>query len=411
MNRDVLGGQPTGFARARAVADAVLFEGYVLYPYRACAPKNRLRWQFGVLAPTGSDPWETSSAQTECLAVPCGAMPSLAVRIRFLQAERRPARGPGEPPWDEGVVREVDARAALVPGAALTFPFHVAGRESQERVRRALSGILRIEAGRPPGTDGLLKVRVRVENHTAGPVTPRSEMLLGSLIGTHTLLAADHARLLSLTDPPEWAAQAAAGCDNRHTWPVLIDDTTVLSSPIILADRPRVAPESPADLYDATEIDELLTLRTLTLTDEEKRAARATDARAAAIVDHAETMTGPALERLHGTLRRPATADTPDRPQDTGAGTAAPAPEEEQGVAVPGGRAVPGVRLRLRPGSRRADAQDMFLRGRTARVAAIRRDVDGATHLAVILDDDPAADLHASVGRHWYFAPDEVELL
>ena len=53
------------------IADAVLYEGYVLYPYRASAPKNRLRWQVGLVAPrsfaeaAGSDPWFT---QTECLA-------------------------------------------------------------------------------------------------------------------------------------------------------------------------------------------------------------------------------------------------------------------------------------------------------------------------------------------------------
>ncbi|MQY10139.1 hypothetical protein SRB5_02450 [Streptomyces sp. RB5] len=374
------GGEPAGFARARAVADAVLFEGYVLYPYRASAPKNRLRWQFGVLAPPGADSSETSANRTELLAVPCGAAPALAVRVRFLQAERRPDDGSGQPPWDEGVVREIDARTSLVDGAALTVPFRTDGER--------LSGVLRIDVS---GTDQLLKVRLQVENLTPGPVAPRSEMLLGSLIGTHTLIAADRARLLSLADPPDWAAEAAAGCDNRHTWPVLLDDTTALASPIILEDRPRVSPESPADLYDATEIDELLMLRTLTLTDDEKREARATDARAAAVVDRAESLTGPELERLHGALRR--------------------TPEDDGGVAVPGGRAVPGTRVRLCPGSRRADAQDMFLDGRTARVAAVLHDFDGATHLAVTFDDDPVAELHAAMGRHWYFAPDEVELL
>ena len=36
---------------ARAIADAVLYEGYVLFPYRAAALKNRYRWQWGVLVP------------------------------------------------------------------------------------------------------------------------------------------------------------------------------------------------------------------------------------------------------------------------------------------------------------------------------------------------------------------------
>jgi hydrogenase maturation protease len=54
---------------------------------------------------------------------------------------------------------------------------------------------------------------------------------------------------------------------------------SILSSPIILYDYPKVAPESPGDLFDATEIDEILTLRILALTDEEKREMAAIDSR------------------------------------------------------------------------------------------------------------------------------------
>src|SRR3954452_5946711 len=96
------------FEAARRVADAVLLEGYVLYPYRASAPKNRVRWQFGVLAPPGADPSETSFAQTECLVTP-GTAPALALRVRFLQVRTRE----GGPPWDEGAVREIDAHTPL----------------------------------------------------------------------------------------------------------------------------------------------------------------------------------------------------------------------------------------------------------------------------------------------------------
>lgn len=405
---------PTGFERARAVADAVLFEGYVLYPYRASAPKNRLRWQFGVLAPPGADPSETSHAQTECLLVSRSAAPDVVVRVRFLQIQRRYARAPEKQPWDEGVVREIDAGASLVPGVTMTVPFEVPGAEEEGRRRWGLSGVLRMRADRLPGPYDLLKVRVRVENRTVGPVTPRPEMLCRSLVGTHTLLAAVQGRFLSLTDPPAWAAAAGAGCDNQHAWPVLIDDSTLLSAPIILGDRPRIAPESPVDLHDGTEIDELLTLRTMTLTDAEKDEARRTDERAAAIIEHAEAVTPAVLERLHGVLRGPRRRPEADTGTDTGRGTPAtgrPVRPSGGAVRVSGGWAGPGSRVRLRPGERRADAQDMFLCDRTARVAAVLEDVDGRTHLAVTLDDDPAADLHESVGRHWYFAPDEVELL
>ena len=39
---------------ARQVADAVLYEGYLLYPSRATSSKNQIRWQFGVLGPDGA---------------------------------------------------------------------------------------------------------------------------------------------------------------------------------------------------------------------------------------------------------------------------------------------------------------------------------------------------------------------
>ena len=66
--------------------------------------------------------------------------------------------------------------------------------------------------------------------------------------------------------------------------------------------------------------------------------------------------------------------------------------------------------MRLQPG-RRADAQDMFLAGQEARVSAVHVDLDGETHVAVTLVDDPAADLHDWYGRYLYFAPDELEPL
>ena len=83
---------------------------------------------------------------------------------------------------------------------------------------------------------------------------------------------------VSLLEPPPEFQEAAAACSNVGTWPVLAGEPgqrdTVLSSPIILYDYPQIAPESPGDLFDGTEIDEILSLRILTLTDEEKSAMR-----------------------------------------------------------------------------------------------------------------------------------------
>jgi hypothetical protein len=79
--------------------------------------------------------------------------------------------------------------------------------------------------------------------------------------------------------------------------------TTVLSSPIILEDYPRVAPESPGDLFDGGEIDQLLILNILALTDEEKVEMAASDPRAREILERTEALTPDQLMALHGTIR------------------------------------------------------------------------------------------------------------
>jgi hypothetical protein len=194
-------------------------------------------------------------------------------------------------------------------------------------------------------------------------------------------------------------------------------DDVVLASPIILYDHPALAPESAGALFDSTEIDEILTLRVLALTEAEKAEARATDAHAAAIIDRCEQMSPAQLQRLHGVFRDPhgmatatlAGAANPDVPWWDPAADAAVRPERDA-VVVAGARVAKGSVVRLRPG-RRADAQDLFFAGQTARVAAVHRDVDGQTHVAVVLVDDPAADLHDWYGRYLYFAPDEIEPL
>jgi hypothetical protein len=84
---------------------------------------------------------------------------------------------------------------------------------------------------------------------------------------------------------------------------------------------------------------------------------------------------------------------------------------ETDHVLVDGVRVARHSRVVMRPGTRRADAQDLFLAGREAIVEAVLHDVDGQVHLAVLPVDDPASDLQRQHGRFLYFAPDEVEPL
>ena len=451
----------------RRVADAVLYEGYILYPYRASAQKNRSRWQFGVLMPpayAAADPSETTTARAECVFTRDGE-PSVDVVVRFLQVQRRTCPGPGAPDtWDEAVEREV---SATVAGAALfgdgtATPFGIPGGQEQEvtadgnviRVRRALRGVVTVRATELPGPWQAARLTVGVTNQTAAglgapdspvpdspvlgsavpdsavpdsaaPDSPvlgsRAQALPAALVAAHMIITISGGAFVSMTDPPEWAAPAVSECENAGCWPVLAgppgERNVLLASPIILPDHPEVARESPGELYDGTEIDEILTLRTLALTDEEKEAARATDPRAAALIDRVESLDGAALQRLHGTMRGWQGSPPAEAREDGGTGEVPWwDPEADQSVSpstdsvlVAGQRLARGNLVTLRPGARRADAQDMFLVGRTALVEAVLLDVDDQPYLAVTLTDDPAADLHASHGRFLYFSPDEVE--
>jgi hypothetical protein len=451
------------FERARKIADAVLYEGYVLYPYRASAAKNRVRWQWGVLAP---ESWcaataaEASWLETQCLLETHGD-DAVAGRVRFLHVESRVVErsaGGGEfsaveslevggelwTTWDEAVEHEVDFTIGIgagAGGAETVIPFTFAGEETIQRlsgadgeavgrvVRRRLPIEGRVRAGwvTLEGPYPLVRLRVRVENTTAWDdlAAPREAAIRASFVGTHTLLESRDAPFLSLVDPPEWAGRATRDCENVRTWPILAGETgdrhLVLSAPIILYDHPEIAPESPGDLFDATEIDEILSLRTMTLTEDEKREARSTDPRAAAILDRVDAMPPEILERLHGAIRElrpvrspataPRAADPSELPPWWDPGADASVSPETDAIEIAGVRVARGSRLRLRPGLRRADAQDMFLAGKTARVEAVLFDVDDQRYLAVTLEEDPAADLQQAHGRFLYFAPDEVEPL
>jgi hypothetical protein len=400
----------SALAAARAVADAVLYEGYLLYPYRASAVKNRSRWQFGVLGPPEAAPSagaEPPSLSLQCLLIPAVRQGAVTIHLRFLQVQGRAVLDTSGAPvhtlttggqtlfdWDEAVEHEITLPDVPLTGAA-QFPVAVPGGADDERLpegvirrwRRPLTARVRtaVEA------DGdLLRLTVSVTNEHPQPVTGKDEATRRSLVGTHLLLAARDATFVSLIDPPPAAADAAARCRPDRCWPVLAGaDDLLLGAPIILYDHPAVAAQSPGELFDLTEIDEILTLRVMTMTDAEKAEARATDERARAIVDRCDSLGPSDLERLHG-----AWLDAPDDPS----------------VMIGGVRVAEGSLVRVRP-TRRADAQDLFFDGQVARVTAVVSDVDGDTHVALVLVDDPAADLHDWYGRYFYFAPDELEPL
>lgn len=449
---------------ANPVADAVLYEGYVLYPYHSSSGKNqtRSRWQFGVLVPPSyldSDTGEHAAARTECLLEE-RVDPALRIRVRFLQLQTRTVQAGDDSTgyqtveqlrcddrallgWDEAVDRHTDLSVSLAELAAstageTTFEIGAPGGVAHESVRDAtgvrgrivretwpVSGRLRLSAEALPGPYGVQRLRAVLENASdwdaAG--SGREEALRYSMIAAHTVFALDGGQFISLLEPPEWAKGYVDGCVNEHTWPVLVGEQgstdVLLSSPIILYDYPMIAPESQGDYCDATEMDEMLTLRTLTLTDEEKREARATDPKAANIIDRADHLPPELMERLHGVVRymqpakteEPGTAEeilmNPDVPWWDPGADASVSPETDS-VMIAGRPVARGSRVMLQPGLRRADAQDMFLQGQVATVQAVLFDVDGDKYLAVAIDNDPGADMQIAHGRFRYFSPDEV---
>ena len=296
------------------IAAAVLYEGYLLYPYRASALKNRQRFNWGVLYPrdyagrqTGAD---ACSMRAECL-VRAGAESVIRVRIRFLHLIACELNGQ---PWQGAMEREIAAPAASVTELTFgprvqTVAFH--GMPDQQDVDVTVAVVAeQIEAG-------VYKICVCVSNSTDCNCETREQALLQSLVSTHAILFTAGAEFISLLEPSPELRSAANRCNNNGFWPILAGEEgshdAMLVSPIILYDYPQIAPESPGALFDGGEIDEILSLRIMTLTDEEKRAMRESDGRAQEILDRTDAMPPEQFMKLHGVLRSLRSAEG-DRP-------------------------------------------------------------------------------------------------
>jgi hypothetical protein len=318
------------------VAQAVLYEGHVLWPYRRSALKNRERWTFGRLHPQAHRaPGDAATLQAQTLLEVDGPAP-VTVTLRFLHLVERAVQRDGAGglesvdsldvdgeryvAWDEATERHVTVETVRAAGRQRrTFRIE-AGREEEPildargrpagalvRTWRALEGCVDVEW--ESVEPALARMTIRVTNTTPWP-QPEVRLLACTLLATHlVLVVAEGGRWISLTDPPVAWAQAAAACENIGSWPVLVGEpgerSTVLAAPIVLYDYPQIAPESPGDFFDATEIDEMLVLNVLGLTDDERREMAASDPRAREIVERCARLSADDLMRLHGVLRDP----------------------------------------------------------------------------------------------------------
>jgi hypothetical protein len=340
--------------KAEKIGTAILYEGYMLYPYRPSAIKNRQRCGFGTLFPESCQEVvrcaEACRNITQCLVTTTAPPVLITILVRFLHMRKRTvhARMPdGEPrfrpveslvvdgrllqSWDEAVERAVHTEVELAglllepcivpfefPESADTVELRDGGGEVVGLITRAqcpVSGEVRVGAERL--RDSLHRLTVEFVNTTPAASGDRDVALSCSLASAHTILAVRGGEFISLLDPPEPLREAAAGCSNAGLYPVLVGDpgdrNVVLSSPIILYDYPQIAPESAGDFFDSTEIDELLTLRVMTLTDKEKNEIRSADDRTRRLLERTETNVREQLMRTHGLMRnlRPMKDTTP----------------------------------------------------------------------------------------------------
>lgn len=411
-------------AMVDSIVRAVLYEGYILYPYRR-GTKNQHRWTFGGLFPRAYREaighLEPCMAQTQCL-LRGNDRTKLSVNVRFLQLIERTVRTPAGTQldqievngkryqsWQEATERSVSLELVLrerkreahfeLPASEATEPLldenqhHAA---NLVRTQRAIAGTANVNV--EDLQEEVFKLTVRVQNQT--PLDDpkslgREQALLHSMASTHIVMSVTDGEFVSQIDPPEALKHLSAQCKNIGVWPVLVGEPgetdCLLASPIILYDYPQVAPESPGDLFDGTEIDEILSLRIMTLTDEEKRDVADLDERGAAMLQRTERLAREQLMRLHGTMRPPRSV---------------------QAVHVRNAELRVGDRVLLNPRGQ-ADAFDLILRGKTATITAIEQDYENRIHLAVTVDDDPGADIGAAgqIGHRFYFGLNDVEPL
>jgi hydrogenase maturation protease len=314
-------------SRADQVAKAVLYEGYMLYPYRPSSVKNRQRFNFGVLYPQAyseaQDDTDACRLRTECLVRGTGDT-LLEERLRFLQLQLRYSQhddiAPMSEGWQEAVEREVALPAltfAEIATRSVRHSFGFPGQTTTDADLENEAQIVRRRTGlcgeavivTQQLQDNLFKVAVDVRNtsvfETSNPT--RENALLQSFVSMHAVLGVSGGEFVSLLEPPPELQEVAAQCQNIGVWPVLVGDAsqrdTLLASPIILYDYPQIAPESGGDLFDGTEIDEILSLRIMTLTDEEKREIRGFDDRVRHILERTDNMPAEQFMKLHGAVR------------------------------------------------------------------------------------------------------------
>jgi hypothetical protein len=371
------------------LVDSLLYEGYALYPYTPGATKNATPTPFGIVYPPAYAqqlPSTFDKLRMECLVeAPPGA--GLRGEVRFLSqsGERHQATA-------QRVELDPVGLGELADGA--------------EPIRRELQvGPLSLRLARRARRldDGRFHVTMCVHNTTPAPAElDRAGALRHSLLSTHPILQLSLGRFVSPLD-------AGAACQSVNTWPVLAtpEDDALLGAAIVLPDHPQLAPESRANLFDGTEIEEALLLHVQALSDGEREEIARQDPAVVEMLERADAAARGDIMSLHGrvTVRDPVTTEPPQPSEMVGDPSRGEDRAEADGkVFTRGGKVV------LRPGPD-ADLHARMLDGRTATIERIYVDYDGKVHLGVTIDDVPGQDLMRETGRFLFFFAPEVEVV
>jgi hypothetical protein len=409
------------------IADAILYEGYLLYPYRPSSLKNRLRWNFGTLYPRSfverPSSGESCSLQAEVL-LQGNAGSRLSVRVRFLRFV--PGKSDDGQEWNEGLIQTETldriSLADLASGLDRAFPLPAPAPAEGLRTASTAEPLFgRLVLHCVLLRDGIWRLQAVFSNETplsAHELASAKAPQTRAFVSSHLLLEVEEGSFVSLLDPPADLTADAAACVNRGVFPVLAggDDAHMLASPIILYDHPQVAPESSGDFFDGTEMDEMLALRVLTLTDEEKAEVRQGDRQGASILQRTETLPGEQFLKLHGAVRGLRRVTPGEKDEIHGRmepwNPFEPETPPLESVQVFGVDLRCGDRVRLWP-DKQADILDIAMKGKVAVIEAIEQDLEGKIQFAVVLEDDPGRDmgLLRQAGHRFFFGPEEIEPL
>jgi hypothetical protein len=415
------------------LAESLLYEGYALYPYTPGATKNATPTPFGIAYPpayAARQPAAFDHLQIQCVALETADDAELEAEVVFLQAagsrhratERRISATATLASLAEA---PLERRFAFEPGSALGVATG-AGADAAG----ALSGTLRLSA--EPLERGTSRITARVENTTPLPEEgiegiDRAAALRRSLLSTHTILELGSGRFASPLENEGGVGVAVQACDNVNSWPVLAaaDDSAVLGAAILLPDHPRIAPQSRANMFDSTEIEEALTLHVQTLSRAERAAIAEHDPAIREMVERVERTTSEELLEMHGEMKpsdpdlrisgAPAFPEWSEPPDPDGIPPRQGSPAGIDPADVPGEAevAVDGKLLRrgaavvLEPGED-GDPYDKMLHGQRATIRRIYLDYDGRAYIGVTVDADPMAEVLRESGRYLFFFADEL---